>query len=77
MARHKISNKAFLDAVSRYQKRFDMWLYISPENASTDEKREECISLINKSCETGEDFVAPRYGLDYEEQHRKFDIIYD
>ena len=73
----EISNTQLVDAVMKYSKRFDMLLCITPEIACTDENRKECISLIEKSCREGVDFVAPRYGLDYEAQHRDRGIYID
>ncbi len=72
-----ISDEDFLAAVFRYERKFDMWLYITPENAGTDEGRKECMDLIEKSCRDNHDYVAPRYGLDYEEQHRTYDYTLD
>ncbi len=73
----EIGNAQLVDAVMKYSKRFDMLLCITPEIASTNEKRKECISLIERSFQEGIDYVAPKYGLDYEAQHRDRGIYID
>lgn len=73
----EISNEQLVNAIMKYSKHFDMLLCITAEIASTNEKRKECINLIDKSCREGIDFVAPRYGLNYEAQHKDHGIYID
>lgn len=47
------------------------------ETLIDDNKRQNCVDLMKKSCEEKHDYIAEYYNIDVEHMKKHYDVIYD